>query len=43
MLGYSSDEAQEYVRKVRAEVLNTSYHVYVLFHYVYGQRPVDDL
>lgn len=43
VLGYSSADAQEYVRKVRAEILNTSYHIFVLFHYVYAQRPVDEL
>lgn len=41
VLGYSSQEAQEYVDKVRAELLNTSHHIYVMFHYVYAQRPVD--
>ncbi|KAA8648258.1 hypothetical protein EYZ11_008025 [Aspergillus tanneri] len=41
VLGYSSEEAKGYVDKVRAELLKASYHIYILFHYVYGQRPVD--
>lgn len=41
VLGYSSQEAQEWVDQVRAELLNTSLHTHVMFHYVYAQRPVD--
>lgn len=42
VLGYTSEEAQEFVSKVRAELLNASYHIYVRFHYVYAQRPVEE-
>lgn len=41
VLGYTTEEAQAYVDKVRAELLNASYHIYVRFHYIYAQRPVD--
>ncbi|KAF9883764.1 hypothetical protein FE257_002830 [Aspergillus nanangensis] len=34
-------EAQDYVTKVRAELLDAQYHIYVVFHYIYGQRPLD--
>ncbi|KAI9035622.1 class I SAM-dependent methyltransferase [Aspergillus affinis] len=41
VLGWTFEEAQNYVNKVRAELLSSPYHSYVLFHYVYGQRPLD--
>lgn len=41
VLGWTFEEAQSYVNKVRAELLASPYHSYVLFHYVYGQRPLD--
>lgn len=40
-MGYTFEQSQEYVDKVRGELLNASYHTYVLYHYVYGQRPLD--
>ncbi|KAJ5102056.1 hypothetical protein NUU61_004278 [Penicillium alfredii] len=42
VLGFSYQDAQEYMDKVRAELVSSSFHLYVHFHYVYGQRPVDD-
>ncbi|PYH90270.1 UMTA methyltransferase family protein [Aspergillus ellipticus CBS 707.79] len=39
VLGYTYDEAVEFVQKVHTELCSSTYHVYVLFHYVYGQRP----
>lgn len=42
VLGYSPEDAREYVDKVRAELLDGSHHIYVLYHYVYGQRPLED-
>ncbi|KKK21258.1 hypothetical protein ARAM_001265, partial [Aspergillus rambellii] len=42
VLGWTYEEAQEYVAKVHHEVLHGSFHVYVLFHYTYGQRPLND-
>jgi hypothetical protein len=41
VMGYSCEEAQAYADQVRGELFNTSFHIYVLFHYVYAQRPVD--
>ncbi|KAF9882930.1 hypothetical protein FE257_004865 [Aspergillus nanangensis] len=41
VLGWTYDEAQDYVTKVRAELLDAQYHIYVVFHYIYGQRPLD--
>ncbi|PLB34265.1 class I SAM-dependent methyltransferase [Aspergillus candidus] len=41
VMGYTFEQSQEYVDKVRGELLNASYHTYVLYHYVYGQRPLD--
>ncbi|KAB8203582.1 AdoMetMTase [Aspergillus parasiticus SU-1] len=42
VLGYSPEDARDYVDKVRAELLDSSHHIYVLYHYVYGQRPLED-
>ncbi|KAJ5782596.1 hypothetical protein N7457_004370 [Penicillium paradoxum] len=42
VLGFTYQEAQEYMHKVRAELMSNSYHLYVYFHYVYGQRPFED-
>ncbi|KAE8150574.1 S-adenosyl-L-methionine-dependent methyltransferase [Aspergillus avenaceus] len=41
VLGYSAEEARDYVEKVREELLRSSYHLYVLFHFVYGQKPLE--
>lgn len=41
VLGYSYEEAQAYAEKVRAELFRPSFHIYVLYHYVYAQRPMD--
>jgi uncharacterized UPF0146 family protein len=41
-LGFTYQEAQELMDKVRAEVVNPSYHIYINFHYIYGQRPCED-
>ncbi|CAI7648256.1 unnamed protein product [Penicillium glandicola] len=42
VLGFSYQDAQEYMEKVRAELMNSSHHIYVRFHFVYGQRPLDN-
>lgn len=42
VLGFTYQEAQEYMHRVRAELMNSSYHLYLHFHYVYGQRPYDE-
>ncbi|KAB8072208.1 S-adenosyl-L-methionine-dependent methyltransferase [Aspergillus leporis] len=41
VLGFSPEEAREYADGVRAELLDGSYHIYVLYHYVYGQKPLE--
>jgi uncharacterized UPF0146 family protein len=41
VLGWSGKDAQEYVDKVRADLLRPDVHVYVVYHYVYGQRPAN--
>ncbi|KAJ5279155.1 hypothetical protein N7478_004527 [Penicillium angulare] len=43
VLGFTFQEAQEYMEKVRAELMSTKFHLYVLFHFVYGQRPVEEI
>lgn len=42
VLGWSYEEAQNYVNECRREVMNSSCHIYVFFYYVYAQRPLDD-
>ncbi|KAL2854527.1 S-adenosyl-L-methionine-dependent methyltransferase [Aspergillus pseudodeflectus] len=42
VLGWSFERAQDYVDKCRQEAMNSSCHIYVLFYYVYAQRPVND-
>ncbi|KAI9373650.1 S-adenosyl-L-methionine-dependent methyltransferase [Aspergillus egyptiacus] len=39
VLGWSYGQAQEYIDKCRLETMNSSCHIYVLFFYVYAQRP----
>ncbi|KAL4893512.1 putative TAM domain methyltransferase [Aspergillus ambiguus] len=41
VLGWTFEESQRYVDKVRAELLDAQYHIYVVYHYTYGQRPLD--
>ncbi|BCS01895.1 class I SAM-dependent methyltransferase [Aspergillus luchuensis] len=41
VLGYTYEEAQAFVKKVHAELASSTYHIYIFFHYVYGQRPLD--
>ncbi|KAF4153281.1 hypothetical protein CNMCM6069_001044 [Aspergillus lentulus] len=41
VLGWSGEDAQEYVNKVRADLLRPDIHVYVVYHYVYGRRPAN--
>lgn len=41
VLGFSYQDAQEYMEKVRAELMSSKLHLYVLFHFVYGQKPLD--
>jgi len=41
ILGYSCEEAKAYMAQVQKEFLNPSYHLYVTFHFVYGQKPMD--
>ncbi|PYI06762.1 TAM domain methyltransferase [Aspergillus sclerotiicarbonarius CBS 121057] len=40
VLGYTYEEARDFVQKVQAELVNSNYHIYVSFHYIYGQRPL---
>ncbi|KAJ5690522.1 hypothetical protein N7462_004914 [Penicillium macrosclerotiorum] len=42
ILGFSFQDAQEYMDKVRAELVSSRFHLYVLFHFVYGQKPLDE-
>lgn len=42
ILGFSFQDAQEYMEKVRAELVSNKFHLYVLFHFVYGQKPMDE-
>ncbi|KAJ5656619.1 hypothetical protein N7507_008569 [Penicillium longicatenatum] len=41
VLGYTYQEAQSYLEKVRAEMMNSKCHLYFFFHFVYGQRPLE--
>ncbi|KAJ6102284.1 hypothetical protein N7486_004711 [Penicillium sp. IBT 16267x] len=41
ILGYTYQEAQSYMEKVRAEAMNPKVHLYFFFHFVYGQRPME--
>lgn len=40
VLGFSYQDAQEYMDKVRAELVSNKFHLYVRFHFVYGQKPL---
>ncbi|PYH43973.1 class I SAM-dependent methyltransferase [Aspergillus saccharolyticus JOP 1030-1] len=40
-LGYTYEQSQQYMQDVRQELVNGSFHIYTLFHFVYGQRPWD--
>ncbi|KAJ5587098.1 uncharacterized protein N7459_002863 [Penicillium hispanicum] len=40
VLGFSFQDAQEYMEKVRAELMSSKFHLYILFHFVYGQKPL---
>ena len=42
VLGLSYQDAQDHMERARADLMNTSHHLYVRFHFVYGQRPFDD-
>lgn len=42
VLGIGFQDAQEYMEKVRAELVSNEFHLYMLFHFVYGQKPMDD-
>ncbi|KAJ5893745.1 hypothetical protein N7495_005436 [Penicillium taxi] len=41
ILGWKLQEAQEFMDRVRKEMANNKYHVYVFFHFIYGQRPME--
>lgn len=41
VLGRTFDETQEYMLKVRDELLDSPFHVYGKVHYIYAQRPLD--
>ncbi|KAJ5938939.1 hypothetical protein N7466_002073 [Penicillium verhagenii] len=41
VLGYTFQEAQGIMDKVRAEMMNSKVHMYFFFHFVYGQRPME--
>lgn len=40
VLGFSFQEAQEYMEKVRSEMVSNKFHIYFLFHFIYGQKPM---
>lgn len=40
VLGFTFQQAQEYMDKVRAELVSNKFHLYILFHFVYGQKPL---
>ncbi|KAL4919557.1 S-adenosyl-L-methionine-dependent methyltransferase [Aspergillus aurantiobrunneus] len=42
VLGWTYEKAQDYINKCRREAMNSSCHIYVLFYYVYAQRPQND-
>ncbi|KAJ5952662.1 uncharacterized protein N7479_011075 [Penicillium vulpinum] len=42
VLGFTYQEAQDYMDKVRKQLMSNSHHFYTRFHFVYGQRPFDD-
>jgi len=42
VLGFDFQDAQEYMEKVRAELVSNQFHIYVLFHFVYGQKSMDE-
>ena len=41
VLGFTYQEAQSYLERVRAEMMNSKCHLYFFFHFVYGQRPME--
>ncbi|KAL4807689.1 S-adenosyl-L-methionine-dependent methyltransferase [Aspergillus unguis] len=41
VLGWSYEEAQDYVKECKKDVMNSSCHTYTLFYFVYAQRPYD--
>ncbi|PYI14631.1 TAM domain methyltransferase [Aspergillus violaceofuscus CBS 115571] len=41
VMGYTYEQAQQYAQDVRHELVHGSFHIYTLFHYVYGQRPLE--
>lgn len=41
VLGFSYQDAQEHMDKVRKELLSNSYHLYTVFHFIYGQKPLE--
>ncbi|RAL14956.1 class I SAM-dependent methyltransferase [Aspergillus homomorphus CBS 101889] len=42
VMDYTYDQAHQYAQDVRQELVHGSFHIYTLFHYVYGQRPLDE-
>ncbi|KAJ5755034.1 hypothetical protein N7533_004577 [Penicillium manginii] len=41
VLGFSFQQAQEFMDRVRAELVSNKFHLYIRFHFVYGQKPLD--
>lgn len=41
VLGYTYQDAHDYMEKVRGELVSNKFHLYVLFHFIYGQKPLD--
>ncbi|RAH49795.1 class I SAM-dependent methyltransferase [Aspergillus brunneoviolaceus CBS 621.78] len=39
VMDYTYEQAQRYAQDVRHELVHGSFHIYTLFHYVYGQKP----
>ncbi|KAL4968421.1 class I SAM-dependent methyltransferase [Aspergillus stella-maris] len=42
VLGWTYEQAQDYVDKCRRETLNSSCHIYVFYYFVYAQRPLSE-
>ncbi|KAJ9639627.1 uncharacterized protein PV06_03077 [Exophiala oligosperma] len=43
VLGYTPDEARIIVARVKRDLANPKYHMYVHFHFVWGQKPPEQV
>lgn len=41
VLGYTYDEAQEYMERIRQEFETPKCHVYALYRFIYAQKPLN--